>query len=280
MFKMRSIFEYNDYREFLKDYYTNMKAEKKSFSFRVFARLADCGSPSTLKRVMAGERNLTPNMIEKFSKALKLTKVEHEFFSNLVQLNQSKNPLEKRSVAERLARSRRYRELYPLSSVQMNYYKNWFYIPVRELVGLKGFREDPIWIAKNADPAITPQEAEKALEELQKLGLIARGPNGKLQLSSKTVTTGDEVSSLFLTEFHKEMTKKSMESIERHSREKRDISSVTVGISSKSFEKIKEKIQNFRKEILEIAANEEDPNVVYQLNMQMFPLSKETKEGE
>ncbi|MEQ1878012.1 MAG: TIGR02147 family protein [Bdellovibrionia bacterium] len=280
MSKAKPIFEYTNYREYLADYYSRTKAERPAFSYRVFARLAECKSPSTLKRVIAGERNLTEDGIAKFGKALKLNKQEQEFFASLVRLNQAKTNAEKQECAVKLSQSRKYRQLHPLTNLQMNYYRNWFYIPVRELVGLKGFKDDPEWIAAQISPKITPVEARRALEDLVQMGLLERAPDGKIIMTTKNVSTGNEMLNAFLTEFHNEMTKKSIESIERHPREKRDISSITVGISAETAAQIKAKIQTFRKELLELAANDSESNVIYQLNFQMFPLTEEINGGD
>jgi uncharacterized protein (TIGR02147 family) len=48
----KSIFEYDNYRAFLKDSYEAAKARDPKFSFRFFARLAGFKSSATLKRVM------------------------------------------------------------------------------------------------------------------------------------------------------------------------------------------------------------------------------------
>ena len=54
------VFDYLDYRAFLRDFYARAKATRRGFSFRAFSRKARLGSPNHLKRVMEGDRNLTP----------------------------------------------------------------------------------------------------------------------------------------------------------------------------------------------------------------------------
>src|SRR3989338_9919808 len=87
--KKPNIFEYDNYRSFLKDLYALLKQEKSAFSFRFFSRQAGFRSPNFLKLVMEGKRNLSPESIEKFAKGLKLNKNEADFFRRLVLLNQA-----------------------------------------------------------------------------------------------------------------------------------------------------------------------------------------------
>jgi uncharacterized protein (TIGR02147 family) len=53
----------------------------------------------------------------------------------------------------------------------------------------------------------------------------------------------------------------------------RDISTLTLSISESSLQRMKEKIRECRRELLEIAKADEHADRVYQLNLQLFPLS-------
>ena len=63
------VFDYLDYRAYLRDYYAYIKDNKREFSFRTFSRKARLGSPSHFKRVIEGKRNLTLEMAEHFAHA-------------------------------------------------------------------------------------------------------------------------------------------------------------------------------------------------------------------
>ncbi|MDO8519306.1 MAG: TIGR02147 family protein [Deltaproteobacteria bacterium] len=268
-----NIFEYDNYRAFLKDLYEALKQEKAPFSFRYFSKKAGFRSPNFLKLVMEGKRNISPESIEKFSQALSLNKEETIFFRNLVLLNQATTVEERKFYAEQLIRSRFYRKMHPLKQAQFEYYSNWYFIPIRELVGTPGFREDPDWVAHQLIPPITVPEAKNALEDLEKLGLIKR-ESGKLVQTNTFVSTGDEVASASVALYHKEMMQKGAESIDRFAAPDREISSVTVGVSQKTALQMKDLIQRFRRELLTIAGQSEKTQGVYQVNFQMFPLSK------
>jgi uncharacterized protein (TIGR02147 family) len=271
----KAVFQYDNYRHFLRDYYLKAKAKDKKFSYRFFARILGYTSPIFVKRVIDGSRNLTEDGIQRFIKALKFNKEEAEFFKHLVLLNQAKTEEEKRIYAQKLLRTRTFRRLLPLKEAQFNYYAHWYLVPVRELVGLPQFKEDPQWIAEALTPSITPVQAKRAMDELLRLGLIERDANGKLCQTTIDVTTPDEIVSTFKADWLVDIIRMGGESIKRIAREKRDISSVTIGVSVGALENIKELARNFRRDVMEAASREQDSSQnVYQLNIQLFPLTK------
>jgi uncharacterized protein (TIGR02147 family) len=275
------IFEYENYRRFLQDLYVYLKAEKDFFSYRYFSKAAGFRSPNFLKLVIDGNRNLTGDSVEKFAAALRLNKKEAEYFHELVGLNQAATVAEKKRFAERLFKFEAYKKLHPLQKEQHEYYARWYMVPIRELVALPGFREDAKWIAQTLRPPISPAEADKALADLQRLGLLKRDEGGKLVQSESIVSTGDEVASAAVAQFLKLMTLLGAEATDLFPANERDVSSVTLTLSEKNFAHVKSLVQKFRKELLAIADRDHGPEAVYQINFQLFPLTKvlQGKEG-
>jgi uncharacterized protein (TIGR02147 family) len=268
------IYEYDNFREFLRDFCAHAKAKDKKYSLRYFSRLAGFVSPSHLKRVIDGERNLSSEAITKFSKVLKLNKRQSFFFQNLTLFNQAKTNSERETYARELLKSRNFREARPLSQLQFQYFAHWYFVPVRELAALSDFREDPTWIADAIRPRITPNEAARALRELEKLGLLVRNTSGELIQSATDLIRPDSFTASFYVRYHKDMIQRGAESIELISREKRDISTVSFALSTSALVKIKEMIGRLREEVLAVAAQDSDSNSIYQLNLQLFPIAE------
>jgi len=268
------IFEYDNYRSYLRDLYHYYKETKPQFSYRYFSQKAGFRSPNFLQLVIEGKRNLSPESIERFTNALKLTKKEAEFFRILVHLNQARTLGEKKIYAEQLMQFRTFRYIHPLRQDQYRYYTDWYNIPIRELTMLSEFSEDPSWIARRLIPPISPQQAQKALDLLLQLGLIKRDESGRLVQTDAFISTGDEVTSTSVANYHRAMIEKGAEALDRFPGPDRDISSVTMALSDKNFQEIKALIQRFRKELLAIADQDRAPEGVYQVNFQLFPLAK------
>jgi uncharacterized protein (TIGR02147 family) len=156
----------------------------------------------------------------------------------------------------------------------MNYYTNWYYIPIRELVAHKEFTEDPLWIAKRLDPEITSEQAAKALIQLEQIGLLVRDRKGRLVQHSPDVKTEHEVASLLVSRYHKEMLRLSAEAIDRFRGQDREMSAATVLVSKQKFQELKRRIQEIREELVASTSNDPAGEIVCQLGIQLFPLSK------
>jgi uncharacterized protein (TIGR02147 family) len=64
---MLSVYSYNNYREYLKDFYVKKKQDKVGFTYVRFSANASLGSPNYFKLVADGEKNLTSANIIKFT---------------------------------------------------------------------------------------------------------------------------------------------------------------------------------------------------------------------
>ena len=90
-----SVYEYVDYRAYLRAFYEAEKAQRAAFSYRYFARRAGLASPNFLKLVIEGKRNLGKESVLAFATALDLNAEETEFFNDLVAFAQG-GPHERR----------------------------------------------------------------------------------------------------------------------------------------------------------------------------------------
>ncbi len=275
-----SVYDFLDYRAYLRAYYEAAKRTRPSFSFRLFSKLAGLRSPNFLKLVIEGERNLGADSIARFAVALGLDAPDSEFFADLVAFGQAQTMGEKNRAFERIAASRRFRQARRIDGELFAYLSHWYHPAVRELAARADFREDPRWIAAELRPKITVAEAAEALKLLLSLGLLVRDANsGRIVRGEPTLTTEHEVSALGAAAFHRQMLERAGQSIELFSREKRDLAALTVCVSPKTAALVKERIHQFREALAEICDSDEEGRVVYQLNVQWFPLSSAEEDG-
>lgn len=273
------IFEYLDYRKFLADYYVQAKENNRAFSYRYFSRKAGYSSPNFLKLVIDGQRNISTESIGRFALALKLNNSQSRFFANLVAFNQATTGEEKNQAFERVAASRRFRQARKLDRDFYVYLSHWYYPAIREMVGRHDFVEDPDWIASQLLPPVQPSQARACLELLLELGLVLRDSSGRLTRGEASITTGHEVRSLAIGNYHRQMLERAAESIELVKSENRDISALTVSISGETVAELKDRIHDFRELLIDRCDRDEQPDAVYQINIQLFPLTKITRDG-
>ncbi len=271
---MLKIFQYLDYRHFLKDRFFFLKKTRRAVTHRALCKRAGFSSPNFLKLVMDGKRNLTEQSIPAVCRAFELDEKESNFFKALVFFNQAKKVEQKDLAYDELKNIRRDLGAQHIEHSQMDYLEHWYHVAIRELVQTVGFKEDPVWMSQALKNKITPSQAKKSLELLEKLGLIARDKSGKIHPLKTSLSTGNEVASLAAFRFHQAMMEKAQEALKETPSHERDISSLTLAVSEKTFYEIKTRIQNFRKEILAMLAQENQPDSIYQLNFQFFNLTE------
>jgi uncharacterized protein (TIGR02147 family) len=276
---MADIFTYLDYRAFLNDAFKALKAARRGFSHRAFARIAGFSSSNFILLVMQGKRNLSGEAIQKVAKALKLKKAEAEFFENLVRFNQATSDAERNFYYSRIASNRHYAQAKPLEKGQFDYYSTWYIPAIREMVLLDDFEEDPAWIAAQLQPPITPREAESALKLLIDLGLLIREKSGRLIQQDRHIASGDEVSSLAMTNFQREMIERAAASIDATPADLREIGSITFAVSKDKLGQAKKMIREFRSRLAGFLSEESNADAVYQFNIQLFNLSKGEENG-
>lgn len=274
---LADVFAYLDYRAFLRDVYAEKKALGRGFSFRAFSRLAGLRSPNYLKLVIDGERNLSDQMAPRFATALGLRDDAARYFVDLVAFNQAKDAAARNAAYTRLTGFRRYRSAHRLELAHAAYHSTWYLPAIRELAARCDFEAEPEWIAPRLRPPISKDEAKSALATLFELGLLVTGEDGRVSQGEALVSTGPETRGHHIGNYHRMMMSRAAASIDDVPAAERDVSSLTLCVGGKGLAEIKDRIQKFRRELLELSTRESDPREVVQINFQLFPLTKAEK---
>jgi uncharacterized protein (TIGR02147 family) len=269
-----NIFEYSDYRQYLSDYYAQKKAHNASYSHRLFAAQAGLSSPSHLLMIIKGERNLSLKTIPKFAEGLKLGVKERRFFELIVLYNQTEDlQMKAKYFGEIMATKANLAGLHKLEKEKFDFLSKWYAVAIYVLVDLKDFKADPAWIAKRLGGKVTPAQARETLEMLLNLKMIEIVPDRGLKQVSGAVTVADDTKSMAVFEYHQSMIRLASEALKKSSPSDREMNGATISIPKNKLPELKEKIRAFRKEINQLASSFENPDEVYQMNIQLFSLT-------
>jgi uncharacterized protein (TIGR02147 family) len=268
-----TVFDFTDYRLFMKAYYQFQKRKNPAFSHRYFALRAKVNSSGFYKNVMDGKRSLGRSLIVRFAEAMELRKKESDYFENMVYFSEAKTVEEKRIYFERMMALRKL-DAYQVQSNQFEFYSKWYYSAIRELIGLIRFKDDYTVLGRLLDPPIRPDQAEKAIKVLESLKFIAKDEKGVYRQAQNHITTGSEVESLNVANYQIACMELAKEAIDRHEPVHRDMSTLTLSLSKPAFEAMKEEIIAFRKKLLGLEKQFPNADRVYQLNTHFFPLSR------
>lgn len=265
------IFVYDDYRKFLHDYFQEQKNIKAFFSYRYFARRAGFVSASFCSHVIKGKRNLSEKSLEKIALAIGLKSRTAKYFEALVKYNQSGDDFEREKYYKEIVRLRRSSGFYTLATGQLEFMRDWYNPVIRELATKNNWAGDFKKLASMVVPKITEAQAKQSVEMLLKCDLL-KFDNGEYKLS-EPVITADKMPSHVNRNMLKQFIQKGIESFENVEPAKRYIASATVGVTKRQMDEIKEMMEELRRRVLAISAENEKSDEIYHLNLTFFPLS-------
>lgn len=274
---MYSIFEYTDYRQYLADYYKCMKSVDPSFSYRIFLTKAGLKGPNFYKEVVDGKKNLSPASIEKFTRALELSKRKKQYFTNLVLFNQAKTAAKKQKYFTELSGFARRSPVQKIQKNQYEYFSKWYNVTIREYIHSHKFKADYKKLVNDIVPKISIRQAQNAVKLLEELGLIARGKDGFYKVTDPIISTGPEINGIGAYTYHKSMLDNSKKALDAFSSDKRYFRSISGSFSEEAFQKIKLELDNARKRILDVIAEDANEKKVYHVGMQLFPMQRVNK---
>lgn len=272
------IFTYYDYREFLRDLVASKRRKSSVFSHRYIVQKAGFKSPTALKHVIDGKRNLSLEAANKFATALKIEGIPRHYFLTLVLFNQSTSLAEQEKYLNELIELKKAENPSRITEEQFDILSQWYHLAIREIVNLPDFKNSAKWIARVLSPQITPFEASQSLQMLKKTGMVEK-VEGIYQSTNRTIATNPQVHSIKVMEFHRQMIERGSEAIKRFTSELREISGTTLRMSKKDVQNVKVLLREFRKKLLTLAANSTEADQVYQLNFQFFPLVTPDRSG-
>ncbi|MDQ3002264.1 MAG: TIGR02147 family protein [Fibrobacterota bacterium] len=267
------IFDHTDYRQVLKDLYDARKKQDPRFSYRFIALKAGFKSAGFFTQILQGKTNISMSIALSLAAVFKLKTSEVEYFESLVQFNQAKTQSDKQHYFRKII-SLKKGKLKTLDERQFELFTKWYYLAVREMIGIRKFKGDFKELADALVPCITPAEAREAVKVLEKLNLIQMRPSGIYEKLDAALTTGDYWKSVAITQFQIDTLELAKGSYDWVKPNLRNHSTLTLSISNGEYRWIKEELGNLRKRILEMAKSCPNPDRVYQINVNVFPLSQ------
>jgi uncharacterized protein (TIGR02147 family) len=280
-----NIYQYTDYRKFLKDSFSALKEKKRNLSIREILRRIGCASPSYYKEVVIdAKKNMSALMARKFADFLKLDSDQTAFFLTLVEYNQAGTESEKIRHYEELLRHRSQTESdnHFLELGEYQYLSSWELPAIREFLHFyKGFKnsgtEERQQFADFFLPRITGEKIDNAIRTLESLGFITKDSEGNYHKTGQNIRSLKKTPAAYVTLCQN--MKHALDIINRTSPETRIFKNVVISVSSTAYEIIEKKVQEFCKEILDIVSNDTEPEErLYSLGLQLFPITKPMKE--
>ena len=274
---MKPIVEYSDFRQYMLDYYEERK-RRSVFSWREFSKIAGFTSSSYMKVVCDGKSKLSRIGVERTGAAMGLVGFEMEYFRAMVEFGQASTEEKKKAAYENMLAIAKVHKVRVLEGDLFEFYDSWQNPVVRELAPLMP-GATPGEIAKKCYPEISAAEVQQSLNFLTKAGLLKKAGDSAFVQAETSITGTPDATRLALRGMHRQMSKLATPALDLPV-EQRNFSGVTMGVSRESYERIVKVLDECCRQIIAIAADDKDIDQVYRLNLQLFPLTKNVKEGE
>lgn len=279
MQKSDDIFSFNDPIDFL-NYQLKLKKNKNPrFSLRSWSSQLDYKNPSLLSQVLSRKRTINSLLLKKIISNLKLSGAQKKYFEVLILYKKSKTLDEQKLYLDIID------ELRPKSSkfvrsIDIELFKvisDWHHTAILELLNLKDFQSNPVWIRKALNYEVSTSEIDDAIKRLISLKLIEKSKTGKLvRRQNESLLLENNISSSAIQSFHKKMLDKASSAIESQCIEDRDLRGSTLAIKSSDYKKILEIIKYAHSEIIKYASSGDGDEVCH-FNTQFFHLTKKER---
>lgn len=274
---------YVDYREYLKDFFEFKKRETMSqlrpYSFSDFSASADIKSPNYLKLIIDGQRNLSLDMCKKFGRALKLNRDEQIEFENLVNYGQAEDPLERNLYLKKLSEIRTKKDIsngkFDVSAWEK--VPSWLAWVLYAMTDLKELKADTKYLRELLSEKVTEEQIKKALEKLIRDREVEIRSDGYIRKCGNIINEADKIPAALVRKLQAELVYLGLESLHRDDPTERELSGFTLAMTEKEYEWVRFELRKIRKHIqTTLQSNRESSHGdrVYQVNIQLFPITK------
>lgn len=278
--------EYMDYRLFLSDFYQAKKHLTRTmirpYSYSLFSAAADIKSPNYLKMIIEAKRNLSPEMVGKFAKALSFNKAQTDEFRLLVAFNQAEDPADRNYALKQLSEFRVEQKLKhgELDRKTFEEMPNWIGWIIYALVDQEGVTFEASQLKELLRGKASEAEITEAVENLVRSGELVRDSVTNTITKGKLSETQKEIPSALVRKLQMQLMYLGLESLYQDTATEREFGSLTMSLTEKEFEAIRFKLRHLRKSMHmeNLTARESSKgDRVYQLNLQLFPVSNASK---
>ncbi len=277
---LEHLFDYDDFRKFMQDYFDEQKKLRAVFSHRFFAAKAGFSSSSYCLNVIRGRFNLTPKSIEKISKAMDFEPLQKEYFEALVQYNQAQQVDERDQAWKQILQIRKQIEFTHVTTREQAYFSKWYYPVIRELAADTQWHGDYRVLARSLTPQITTEEARDAVKNLLEWGLLRKLDDGRYVQTSQMLDAA-EIPPIALRQIRREYIQHAIGAVESMPKDERFAAFTTLAMSESSYNYAVEVLEEARKKIIARASNDTNVERVYEMMLVAFPMSKKVgKEAE
>ena len=269
---MKSVFEYLDYRDLLKDAYEDRKASNPLFSYRIMADYFGIDS-SNVFRMLQKDLHLPARCHPRAIEFLGLNGRAADYFLLLTAYARERSQGARREILEK-AMALRDVARKNLIDQELAVFRDWWVAGVRCLLDVTNGQARAKELGARLTPEISEEEVLKTLDLLQELGLVKRASSGRIVTTEAHLTAGGEEKTEAVRHFQHQILALASEALERFPKAERDVSTLTLSVDRAAYSEIREMLRECRRQIQKRVEESQKPDRVMQLAMAFFPLAR------
>lgn len=189
-----------------------------------------------------------------------LPRTEEEFVEALYTISETESSDIRAAAMKRLENSAEFRKANPNEYEAWRYLTHWYYVAIREMSTLAGFRADP-------------KEIQAALIFLENAGFFRKNEDGTVEPALKFIQCSGGVFRLALGRFHREMPSLAVASIAEVKAKHRLLLGHTFVLSPDKYDQLCLILQDTIQKIEALGAGDQSTDSVYHVELAAFPLS-------
>lgn len=273
-----NVCDFADYKEYFRQIYASAKLERPKYTYISFTEDLGLGHSNLMNLIVNGQRRLSRKNALIVIKALSLVLERRRYLLRLVELDNSRNIDKREKIVSKIIEIKSNSLDDDESRDQMKFYSHWLHAIVFETIGLTNTPVSPESISELLIPHAAADEILRSLHLLESLGLIIKDPtDGRYQKQSSHFIMNENIRGVGPLAFHSKMIDLAKDALVRIQEDEREISSVTLAMPKHGMETLKGLVEEFQNKILELAEQFTETEAVYQVNFQVFPLTKKAK---
>lgn len=267
------IYQYQDFRKYLKDVFEFRKSTTNGFSLRTLQKEMGLKTHAHYFDVMYG-RNLTGKFLPLYIKWFGFDSREEQYFSALVVYAQSSKDEERREAFAQMVKLSPQLESLQMGVQNLEFFAEWYQPVLLVLLTLYPEEKDPELLARLFHPRITPAQVSKGLQFLQKIDLAQWNESqGRWVLTNRFLQCEDETRKMALKPYHRKMQELGIWHYDNQY-EKQQFASMTLATTEETVGKVREIVNRCRKEIMDVVRQDPGEELLLQVNMQTFQVVK------
>ena len=276
---MLNINEISDYRDLLKNYYTQRKLDMPLYSYKMMGQKLGLET-SQIFRVLNKELHLPNHSIPLAKTLLDLKGRSGEIFEILIAAAKAKSQAKKEKLYK-MALSLQEVDLRKFSASEYLFLSKWWIPVVRALIEMNGGRANISQLAKQITPTVSEDQVREAIKVLRDLNLITPLASERYAATTANFTSaGSPTKTAAIRSYQNQLLALAQNALIAVEPAKRNISSLLVGVDDECFDDLNEMTLEFRRQVQKRVAEVKNVNRAMQFVFAFYPVAEVSKESK